>query len=115
MKSSLIATTIDLQQQAIDSDLPGATASSPERGFGDLISTLLSGVMTVAAMAAFFYLILGAIEWITSDGDKSKLENARNKITQAIVGLILLAASTALFIILQDFLGICVLDFGGTC
>jgi hypothetical protein len=111
--SNLIAqTTIDIQQAASRVDLPGSGRGSD---FGGFMSGLMGGIMVIAALAAFLYLIWGAIEWITSAGDKSKLESARNKISQALVGLIVLSATTALFILLQRFLGICVLNFGGTC
>jgi len=59
----------------------------------------------------FAFLIWGAIEWITSAGDKGKMESARNKISNAIVGLVILAAVTAIFLVLQQFLGIEVLTF----
>lgn len=107
-------TTIDFASNAKSAKLVGA-GKAAERGFGDLLSSLLSGAMVLAALVAFMFLLWGAFEWITSEGDKSKLESARNRITQALVGLIVLAATTALFILLQQFLGICVLNFGGTC
>ena len=43
-------------------------------------------------------------------GDKGKVESAQKKITQSIVGLALVAASYALFQIVQYFLGIKILD-----
>ncbi|MFH2118379.1 MAG: hypothetical protein ABII10_01435 [Candidatus Paceibacterota bacterium] len=112
--NNLIAqkTTIDLRGAAQRADLPG---SGVQDSFGNFMSGLMSATMVLAAIITFFFLIWGAIEWITSEGDKGKLEKARNRITQALVGLIVLSATTALFILLQQFLDICVLDFGGTC
>lgn len=72
---------------------------------GSLINGLLSFVMVIAALLVFGYLIMGGIEWITSGGDKSKTENARNKITAAVVGLVILAASYAILIVILNFLG----------
>ncbi|MDO5561190.1 MAG: hypothetical protein Q4G02_00200 [bacterium] len=64
-------------------------------------STLIPNVVTiifiVAAALTFAYLIYGAIKWITSGGEKSKVEDARNKITSAIIGLLILAATWAIF------------------
>ena len=112
MNNLVAQSTINLEKAASKANLPGASKSN---GFGNFMSGLMSGIMVIAALMAFLYLIWGAVEWITSAGDKSKLESARNRITQAVVGLIVLAATTALFILLQKFLGICILDFGGTC
>lgn len=85
------------------------TAIDPGKGFatdiGTLINGVLSFVMVIAALLVFLYLIMGGIEWITSGGDKTKTENARNKITAAVVGLIILAASYAILLIILNFLG----------
>lgn len=81
----------------------------PDQGYasdiGAIISSMLNLVMLIAAILVFMYLIWGGIEWITSGGDKPKTENARNKITAAIVGLIVLAASYALLQLALSLLG----------
>ncbi len=90
------------------------TVNLPEKGFasnlGGVISSLLSIVMAIAALAVFLYLIMGAFEWITSGGDKGKTESARNKITAAVIGLIVLAASYAILMLLLQILGFDSLD-----
>ena len=62
-----------------------------------LIPNVVTIVFIVAAALTFAYLIYGAIKWITSGGEKSKVEEARNKITAAIIGLLILAATWAIF------------------
>jgi len=80
------------------------------QGFAQNLGAILTGVlgfvMAIAALLVFFYLILGGIQWITSGGDKGKTEEARNKITAAIIGLIVLAASYAVLQIMLKFLGL---------
>ena len=72
-----------------------------------LVRTIITLVIVVAALLTLFYLIMGAIAWITSGGDKGKVEEARNKITAAVIGLLILAAVWAIFqLVLQ-------LAFGG--
>ena len=73
--------------------------------FGGLINGLISFVMVIAAVLVFLYLIWGGIEWITSGGDKGKTESARNKITAAVIGLIVVAASYAILTLALNFLG----------
>lgn len=70
-----------------------------------LINSIIRFVFALAALLVFFYLIWGGIDWITSGGDKGKTESARNKITAAIIGLIVLAASYAILQIVLSFLG----------
>jgi hypothetical protein len=73
--------------------------------FGGLMNGLISFVMVLAAVLVFLYLIWGGIEWITSGGDKGKTEAARNKITAAVIGLIVIAASYAILTLALNFLG----------
>jgi hypothetical protein len=74
--------------------------------FGMLISALVGVLLIISALLAFFFLILGGIQWITSGGDKAGMENARNKITHAIVGLIIVGAAWAIMLLIQNFLGV---------
>ncbi len=60
----------------------------------------------LAALGTLIYLLWGAFEWITSGGDKTNLENARNKIVHAIIGLVIVAVIWTLFGLVQNFLGI---------
>jgi len=72
---------------------------------GQMINKALNFVMVLGALLVFMYLIWGGIEWITSGGDKGKTESARNKITAAIIGLIVLASSWAILMLILGFLG----------
>ena len=74
-------------------------------GIGPLISFILRAVLAVGALLVFGYLVMGGIEYITSGGEKGKTEGARNKITAAVVGLIILAASWAILNLALSFLG----------
>jgi hypothetical protein len=73
---------------------------------GKLIGAVVGTLMILAALITFVYLILGGIQWITSGGDKTAMEAARNKITHAIVGLVIVASAWAIMILVQNFLGI---------
>lgn len=53
-------------------------------------------VISLGSVLVMVYFIWGSIDWITSGGDKGKTEAARNKITQAAIGLIVLVSSFTL-------------------
>lgn len=72
---------------------------------GSLISFALQLVIILALLLVLFMFVTAGIEWITSGGDKSKTENARNKIVAAVVGTIILAASYALVQLIAYVLG----------
>jgi hypothetical protein len=80
---------------------------------GTLISAAVGTIIILAALLAFVFLILGGIQWITSGGDKTAMEGARNKITHAVVGLVIVGASWAIMALVQNFLGISVIGSGG--
>lgn len=90
-----------LAQEVGRVDVPEGYATN----IGSVISGLLNFVMIIAAILVFLYLIMGGIEWITSGGDKGKTESARNKITAAVVGLVVLAASYAILQLALSLLG----------
>lgn len=73
---------------------------------GVFISSVISVGITIAAVASLLYLLWGGFDWLTSGGDKTALENARNKITQAIIGLAIVVAVWAIFGLVQTFLGV---------
>ena len=71
-----------------------------------LISSLINGAILLSALAVLLYLILGGFQWLTSGGDKGKTEAARNKITAALIGLLIVIASWAIFNLILQFFGI---------
>jgi len=108
MLITLFQATVDFSEKAADAGLPGAGSS-----MGELISNLLGAIMIIAALMVLLYLVWGAIGWITSGGDTAKVTKARDKMTQAVIGLIVLASSVAIFTLVQSFLGVELLKFVG--
>jgi hypothetical protein len=73
---------------------------------GLFISQIVDIVLIIAGILVFFYLAWGGLNWIMSSGDKAKVEEARDRITQAIIGLGIVAASWAVFLLLNYFFGL---------
>lgn len=55
-----------------------------------IIANTLIALMIGAALLTLVYLLWAGINWVMSDGDKAKITQARNKITYAIIGLIVI-------------------------
>lgn len=101
--SSMLATaSVAMAEVNIE---PIDTGKGYATNFGTMFSAILNVVMLVAALLVFAYMIWGGVEWITSGGDKSKAEGARNKLTAAIIGLVIIAASYAVVTLVVQFLG----------
>lgn len=73
---------------------------------GKLISTGVSVIMILAGILVFVFLVWGGMEWILSGGDKTKVESAQKRITNALVGLAIIASSWALIKIISYFFGV---------
>lgn len=73
---------------------------------GTFITRVFSAIMIVGGIATFIYLAYGGIQWVTSGGEKDKVKDAREKITQAIIGLTVLASAWAIFKLVDYFFGI---------
>lgn len=76
-----------------------------------LIPNLIALVLIIASIAAFFYLILGGIRYILSNGEKAGMETARNQITTAIIGLALVFSIYAIIMLIGQFFGLNLLKF----
>ncbi len=58
---------------------------------GQALNTVISVIFLVAGLAAFVYILLGAFNYLTAGDDTGKTDKARKMITNAVVGLILVA------------------------
>lgn len=64
------------------------------------------GIMTVAAGIWFILIFLtGGFYWITSSGDKAKLHEARERINNALIGLIIVVAGWSILALAGQFFG----------
>ncbi len=75
-----------------------------------IISAAIKLTLVVAALVFFFMLVVGGIKWILSGGDKAQTEAARNQITAALVGLVIVFAAWAIVQLVQAFFGINILS-----
>lgn len=82
----------------------------PISDLGEFVSGIASAGLIVAALAFFIYLILGGIKWILGNGDKGKIEEARATITQGFLGLTVTVAAWAIFMLVDYFLGLGVIE-----
>lgn len=59
----------------------------------NLIQVVINLLFVVGIILAIIFIIYSGIQWAISGGDKQKLQNARNRLTYSIVGLIVVAAA----------------------
>ncbi|KKQ64774.1 MAG: hypothetical protein US86_C0016G0003 [Candidatus Daviesbacteria bacterium GW2011_GWA2_38_24] len=111
-----------LADQAIDDLFGGITppagmnvgGSDPVVGLGKFIAFGINMFILVAGMFLILYLLLGAFDWIVSGGDKEKIQKAQNKITNALIGMLLIFVVLTVFSLLAgNILGIVVPNGSG--
>lgn len=71
-----------------------------------IIGAAIRLTVVVAAIIFFFILVIGGIRWIASGGDKAQTEAARNQITAALVGLVIVFAAWAILALVRTFFGV---------
>ena len=103
----------DITNPALGALDPG----TPDRGltfFQKFVPALVSASFVIGALVFFFMLLIGAVQWIVSGGDKNSVEAARGRISQALIGLVILFAVFAVVKLIESFFGISilVLDIG---
>jgi magnesium-transporting ATPase (P-type) len=81
----------------------------PFLGISNIFSFGLRMVIIIAGFFVLVYLFWGAFDWITSGGEKEKIAKAQQKITGAVIGLLLIfAVLTVWGLLMGDILGIIV-------
>lgn len=90
-------TSPDLAQAAITNPVIGNLGNNPEQAktgatFLTYFVTLWRAGINIGALLVLLYFAWGSIEWISSGGDKGKVEAARMKMTNAAVGIIILVS-----------------------
>ena len=82
-------------------------ANNPSQGLGQIIGFGINVFIVVAGIFLLIYLMWGAFDWITSSGEKEKITKAQGKITNALIGMILIFIVLVVFnVFLGDMLGV---------
>lgn len=96
-----------IRNPVLNSTVGGATGVD----FFNLFLPKFVGLALVMGIIIFlFIMLLGAIQWIASGGDKAGIEGARGKITNGVVGIVILLATFAIVKVIEDFFGINILS-----
>lgn len=74
--------------------------------FASVLAGLIGIILVLGSLWALFQLLQGGLGWISSGGDKTALEGARDRIINALIGLFILFAAWAVFIIILRVLGL---------
>lgn len=85
-------------------------SGSGDQLLGGLMGHLFQAVVLVGGLALLLFMAWGGLSWITAGGDKGKLEEAKNRITNAIIGMAVLVGTIAIAVFLGQVLGVDILN-----
>lgn len=70
-----------------------------------LMARLFRILMVLGGLAMLLFFAWGGINWITAGGDKGKVEEAKNRLSNAVIGMIALTATVAIALLLEFVFG----------
>lgn len=82
---------------------PGLQGVTGEGYFALLLPKIVGIAFLLGALVFVAMLIVGAISWISSGGDKASLETARGRISSALIGIVVLFATFAIIKLIEQF------------
>lgn len=71
---------------------------------GDIISAVIRFIIIIGGLFTLWQFLSGGLEYITSNGDKAKIQSAGQKITMSITGLVIMVASFVIIAIISKLL-----------
>ncbi len=110
MKEKLLALKLPGQDQPIQDPL----SLEDQLGLSDIINFGISALFFIGIIVTLVFLIRGGIIWITSGGDKEKLDKARKTIIYAIIGIIVILLSFVIVSTVGSIMGISIFPFTRT-
>lgn len=82
---------------------------------GPVFQNIVNTALTLAGVVALFFVIFSGYKFITSGGDPKQLEGARQTLTYAIIGLLVIFFSFFIINLIADTTGAtCIKLFGFT-
>lgn len=88
---------------------PGAARSGVL--FAQYFISIWQTLTVVGGIALLLYLIWGAIDWLVAGGDSGKVQKARDKMTNAVIGFIILIGSYSIVGFIGSLIGYNLLTF----
>ena len=80
----------------------------PEKyhGVGAILGVILNIVFYVGIALSIIFLIIGGIKYMTAGGDETKITGARDQVTNAIIGFVVVVAAFSVRTIIKNVFGI---------
>lgn len=108
-----------LAQNPLEGTLKAPGAFQPTAGTGaaagatpleSFLSVFLGFFTIIGGLMFLLYFVFGGLAWLSSGGDKGKVESARTQMTNAAIGLIIVVLAQFIIGIVSSVLGLNILN-----
>lgn len=93
--------------------LEGKNATEGQWVFVQVISNIIGFLTAVAIIWFVFQFILGAMSWISAGGDAKAVESAKAKLSNAVLGIVVILIALILIGVIGALLKVDILNLGG--
>jgi hypothetical protein len=98
---------IGITQPKVNGGVPaGASSQQAPALLSVVIRNAIALIFAFSSIIFVFIFFWGVVDWIWAGGDKEGIAKARQKITQSIIGLVLLSLSFAIMAIISQITSI---------
>lgn len=91
---------------------PAQGVTNPNTTVGGLVSQLITLSFIIGGLILLAMVVWGAIQWITAGGDKEKIGAAQKRITQSLIGFMILALAIFIVKVVGSIVHIDILNLG---
>lgn len=91
------------------------SATSPESAASNLelfVSNIVGFMTVLAALFFIIQFVIAAFSWVSSGGDSSKVQKARDKMIQGVLGLIIIVAAYSIIGLIGTIIGLDLINIG---
>ncbi len=104
MVAMLLLPFVSVHAQLVDPGCPqGLKCDSTTRSLPDLIQFVINIILSITALIALLFLIIGGFWYITSAGNEETAEKGKNTVINAIIGLVIIALSYVIVRVVINF------------
>ena len=91
--------------------IPGAEKIPTIKCLEPLFQNAVNAIIALSGVVLFIMLIVSGYNFLFSGGDQKKLEKAQGTMTNAIIGLVVIACAYLILVIIKVFTGVDVTKF----
>lgn len=102
-ENNMLAQNLDSIQKGA---FPGFKFTDTKSNIGSVIGDILPYIFSAAGIALLIYLLIGGLQMMTSRGDPKAMQSAQAKITNAVIGFVIVLLAFIIVRLLSRVLGL---------